>query len=359
MMRLFREGQIGSLWIPNRLVRSATAERMSAPDGLVTEPLIAMYRELAAGGVGLIIAGHSYVRADGRTSKSMSALDRDETVAGWRRLTDAVHAEGGRIAAQINHGGRQCDVRVVGVARAPSAVPFKGATPEPLTDAEIWELVGAYAAAARRAVDAGFDAVQIHGAHGYLISSFHSPYTNHRDDAWGGSLANRGHFGREVTRAIREEVGPTYPLLLKLNASDGVAGGVTREDAVQLARDLEAAGVDAIEVSGGIADSDLPWAIRPVTPETEAYFAGDARAIRAAVTIPVILVGGIRSFEVAEAQLESGAADFVSLCRPLIREPGLPQRWAAGQREPATCISCDRCGQHPGGGVRCEVDASR
>ena len=358
MSSLFRPGQIGTLTVPNRLVRSATAECMATPDGLVTEEMIAMYRELAAGGVGLSIAGHSYVRADGKTSPSMSALDRSAVIPGWRKLTAAVHAEGGLIAAQINYGGRQSNAPLVGTPRAPSSVLYKGVTPAPLMEAEIEDLIPTYAAAARRAADAGFDAVQIHGAHGYLLSSFHSPYTNRRTDAWGGSLANRGRFGREVTRAIRGELGPTYPLFMKLNTSDGVEGGITREDAVQLARDLEAAGLDAVEVSGGIGDSDQPGAIRKVVGrDGEAYFAEDARAIRSAVNIPVILVGGIRSFDIAEQQLDGGAADFVALCRPLIREPGLPRRWMDGRREPATCISCNRCGKQPDRGVYCSVEA--
>ena len=358
MDKLFSEGRVGSLVLPNRLIRSATAERMATPAGLVTEPMIDLYRALAAGGAGLIIAGHSYIRADGRAGPTMSALDRDETIPGWRRLVEAVHDEGGRIAAQINHGGRQAMPALDGTPRAPSPVSLRGVTPQPLEEDEIWALVDVCRMAARRAKQAGFDAVQIHAAHGYLISNFNSPFTNRRQDAWGGDVNGRGRFAREVALAVRRELGATYPLFIKLNASDGVEGGISRQDAVQIARRLEGAGLDAVEVSGGTADA-IDYAIRRIQPGQEAYFAADARALKQSLRIPVILVGGIRSFEVASRLLEDGTADFISMCRPLIREPDLPRRWQRGERRAADCISCGLCRKYQDRGVRCEEMIAR
>ena len=359
---IFREGAIGSLKLPNRLIRSATAERMATPDGLVTEPMVEMYRALGAGGIGLIVAGHAYVRADGRARSNMSGIDRDETIAGWRRVVQAVHEGGGRIAAQINHGGRQTPLLPqagvgggVGAPRAPSAVPLAGVTPLPLSEEEIWALIDAFAQAARRAQEAGFDAVQIHAAHGYLISSFNSPYTNRRDDQWGGSWGNRARFLREVIKATRRQVGAEYPLLIKLNASDGVKGGISPDDVTNIALLCQGLGVDAIEVSGGMFDAPN-YTTRTLKPgDRQAYFAEQARALHQAVRVPIIVVGGIRSYEMANRLIEDWTADFVALCRPFIREPDLARRWAAGDRRPAACISCNLCRRYQERPVRCET----
>ncbi len=355
MERLFSEGRIGTLRLPNRLVRSATAERMATADGMTTAEHRAMYRALAAGGVGLIITGHAYVRADGRAGPTMTGMHEDRAVPGWRALVEEVHAAGGVIAAQINHGGRQSPPALVGTPLAPSAVPLGEMTPRPLTDVEIVALIGDYVAAAERALAAGFDAIQIHAAHGYLLSSFNSPFTNRRQDRWGGDWAGRASMAREIIRSVRRLVGPAYPLMMKMNATDGLDAGLALADATRMAADFAAAGLDAIEVSGGSADAPtvMSQTIRP--GGEEAYFAGEAAAVRAAVSIPVITVGGIRSYAVAERVLEEGAADFVALCRPLIREPDLPRRWAAGDRRPATCISCNLCRKFPTRGLRCET----
>jgi 2,4-dienoyl-CoA reductase-like NADH-dependent reductase (Old Yellow Enzyme family) len=355
MERVFSEGRIGALRLPNRLIRSATAERMATAEGLATEGHISMYRALAAGGAGLVIAGHSYIRADGRAGPTMAGLHDDRTIPGWRRVVDAVHAEGGLIAAQINHGGRQSPPALVGTPRAPSAVALGEMIPLPFTDAEIIELIDSYVAAARRAVAAGFDAIQIHSAHGYLLSSFNSPFTNRREDRWGGDWAGRARTAREVIRAVRRLVGPEYPLLMKMNATDGIAAGISLADATRMGADFASAGLDAIEISGGSADAPtvMSQTIRP--GGHEAYFAAEAAAVRAAVSIPVITVGGIRSYEVANRVLEDGTADFVALCRPFIREPDLPRRWAAGDRRPAACISCNLCRKYPQQGLRCET----
>jgi 2,4-dienoyl-CoA reductase-like NADH-dependent reductase (Old Yellow Enzyme family) len=355
MDALWRDGRIGSLTVPNRLVRSATAERMATSDGRITDGLVSMYRTLAGGGVGLIIAGHSYVRSDGRAGPTMTGLHHDAVIPGWQRLVQAVHDEGSIIAAQINHGGRQAPPALVGTPRAPSAVPLGDVMPQALSDAEIEDLIGAYVSAARRAVEAGFDAVQIHAAHGYLLASFNSPFTNRRLDRWGGDWAGRVHMARAVTAAVRQQVGPNYPILMKMNASDGIEAGLSLQDAVRMAADLARAGLDAIEISGGSLDN-REYMSRPMRPgDPEAYFADHAHAVRQAVSIPVIAVGGIRSYAVANRLLDAGYADFVALCRPFIREPDLPARWARGDQRPADCTSCNTCRRYPQNGLRCET----
>jgi 2,4-dienoyl-CoA reductase-like NADH-dependent reductase (Old Yellow Enzyme family) len=230
---------------------------------------------------------------------------------------------------------------------APSAIPdgSTGRTSRALTEEEIWSLVDAYAAAMGRAQAAGCDGVQLHVAHGYLLAAFLSPYTNRRTDAWGGSVANRGRILQEILVRGRQLVGATYPVLVKLNTTDGIAGPgtLTLPEVVTIARHLVAWGVDAIEVSGGHREFKGVMS-RPkiLTPAHEAYFAPAARAVKAAVAVPVLLVGGLRSRAVMEAVVTDGTADLVALCRPLICEPDLVRRFAAGQAM-ASCVSCNAC----------------
>ncbi len=211
---------------------------------------------------------------------------------------------------------------------------------------EIENLIGDFALAARRLVDAGFDGVQLHGAHGYLLAQFLSPLRNQRTDSYGGSLENRSRFCLDVYRAVRAEVGPRFPVMIKLNASDFMEGSTTEEDACYLASALAREGIDAIEVSGGTPGSGKLGATRPdiLGPEDEAYFLPQAEAIRrAAPNVALMLVGGLRSLEVMERILESNSADYFAMSRPLIREPGLPLRWQRGDRRRADCISCLSC----------------
>jgi 2,4-dienoyl-CoA reductase-like NADH-dependent reductase (Old Yellow Enzyme family) len=243
---------------------------------------------------------------------------------------------------------------------APSAVGSPGyrELPRELTTAEIDEAIKDFARAARRLVDAGFDGVQLHGAHGYLLSQFLSPSRNMRTDGYGGTVENRSQFCMNVYRAVRAEVGPDFPVMIKLNANDFMEGSTTDEDACFLASALAADGIDAIEVSGGTPGSGKLGAARPdiVGPEDEAYFLPQAQAIRrAAPDVPLMLVGGLRSLDVMEHILDSGAADYFSLSRPLIREPDLPARWQKGDRRRADCVSCLGCfgPARKGDGIRC------
>ena len=360
--RLFATAVIGTLEVRNRLVRSATAERLATePAGRATPALADLYRSLARGGVGLIITGHAYVTAWGKAHPEMLGAYCDEMLPGLRTLVDAVHAEGGRIALQINHGGRQCSAKSVPDILAPSAVPTpRGQTPREMTAGEIADAVEGFGQAARRARLAGFDAVQIHGAHGYLIGQFLSPHTNRRTDAWGGDFERRLRFLEAVCEAIRGHVGSDYPVLIKLGMADNedrVADGMTADDGARIVGRLADLGLDAVEVSGGDGGGQGDYNIRlgVGSQAPEAYFRRLARLAKANTSLPVILVGGLRSRVIMDEVLASGDADLISLCRPLIREPDLPRRLRTGEATVSACVSCGRCwAERPGEGIRCK-----
>jgi 2,4-dienoyl-CoA reductase-like NADH-dependent reductase (Old Yellow Enzyme family) len=229
-----------------------------------------------------------------------------------------------------------------------------------MTIEDIKETVDAFGKAGERACSAGFDGVQIHAAHSYLLSQFLSPAYNHRGDAYGGSIENRAKILLEVVQAIRERVGEDYPLLVKMNSRDFLEGGLDLEDSLQAGAMLKEAGVDAIEVSGGTFASEDLMPIRRgiVTEGDEAYFKAEARAFKERLDIPIILVGGIRSFSIAEKIVDDHSADYISMCRPFIREPGLINRWQSGDRRKATCLSDSKCLRPAlaGKGIYCVVE---
>ena len=346
MSLLFTPSTFGTMTLPNRFVRSATAERMADDDGRPRPALLELYRDMARGEVGLIITGHMYVHPSGKCHPEMTGIHDDALLPALADLVDAVHQAGGKIAVQITHGGMQCSRETVAGTIAPSAVeaPFLPQPAREITLDEIPMMIDAYAQAARRAQAAGFDAVQLHGAHGYLINQFLSPFVNRRTDEWGGDLENRMRFLRLVCAAVRAQVGAEYPLFIKLGMVDGVEGGLTLDESVNVAGALAEMGLDAVEVSGGItggAVQNTKPAIRDAADE--AYFRDFARAVRAVTPLPLMLVGGFRSRQVMDDVLDAGDADFISLCRPLISEPDLPARLRAGQPR-AACISGNRCG---------------
>lgn len=344
---LFESFSFSGLHLKNRLVRSATFEKRADDDGFVTESIINLYEGLTRGGLGLIITGNSLVHPSGRSVVQMLCIHSDIYIQGLRKLTNAVHRLGGIIAIQLVHGGRQSFPILLGGNDpiAPSAV-YDTSTkimPKAMTDTEIWEIIDAFAGAARRARIAGFDGVQIHGAHGYLVSEFLSPHTNRRDDYWGGDEERRFHFLEEVYKAMRKEVGEDYPIMVKMNSDDLIQGGLKVEEAARIARKLEEMGIDAVEVSGGMYESSEKAAQPDIlSPEDEAYFRNSGRLFRKNLNIPVILVGGMRSRSVMEDVLRKGEADLISLARPLIREPDLPNKFKEG-KEKADCISCNGC----------------
>ena len=362
-MMLFEPGTIGTLELPNRLIRSATAERMADPDGRPGPPLKGLYRELAQGGVGLIISGHMYVHPSGKAHPEMTGIHDDGLFPDLAELAAVVHEAGGLIAAQINHGGMQCSRETVSEPMAPSAIdaPFLSQPARGMTRDEIDAVVEAYAHAAERAQQAGFDAVQIHGAHGYLVSQFLSPFTNRRTDDWGGDLEGRMRFLAAVCEAVRGRVGPDYPVFIKLGMVDAVEGGLTREEGAEVAAALAGMGLDGIEISGGIGGGESLNTRPGIRSQAdEAYFRPLARRARACTSLPVALVGGLRSREVMEDVLEAGDADFISMSRPLICEPDLPNRLREGVQERAACISGNRCWpEEPGEGISCRCSIEK
>ena len=358
MTSLFTSNNIGSLSIPNRIVRSATAERMAAPDGRLLPPLIELYKDLARGGVGLIISGHMYVHPSGKAHDEMTGIYDDSLIPDLAKLADTVHEEGGRIVVQINHAGMNANAEDVPEAMAPSAIEasFLSRPAREMIAAEIESMIQAYGEAARRCKEAGFDGVQIHGAHGYLVSQFLSPFVNRRTDQWGGTPVKRMRFLREVSAAVREKVGPAYPVLIKLGMMESVDGGLSSNDGAQVVAALEEMGIDALEISGGLGGEknlNVRKGIR--TEADEAYFLPLAGLARPVTKLPIILVGGFRSRSVMERVLADGDADFISLCRPLITEPDLPNQLKLGSKERSRCISSNNCWPvETGEGIACK-----
>lgn len=348
MSILFEKTTINGMVLQNRFVRSATWEGMAGSDGLVTAPLQALMADLAGGGVGLIITGHAYVAKIGQALPGQLAVDRDDCIPGLASMADAVHHAGGRIVLQLAHAGQRATRRLTGaVPLGPSAVDGDGNERcRAMTVSEIGKTCDAFADAAERAQEAGFDGVQIHAAHGYLLSEFLSAVFNRREDAYGRDREGRIRMVHEVYQSIRRRVGDGYPVLIKVNASDFVAGGVTVDDTIALSSLLHEEGIDAVEMSGGthLSGANIPSRVGEETAETEAYYRNEAKRLKNDVPgLPLILVGGIRSFDIADGLVRSGVTDYIALSRPLIREPDLVKRWRDGDRERARCISDSLC----------------
>ena len=352
MSILFTPMKIKNLELPNRFVRSATGDRFTEGAGFVADRKIALYQELAEGGVGLIISGIAHVHPEGKTLYSQTSIATDEHIPGLQRLTRAVHARGVKIAVQLFHGGREAARywnTVNQTALAPSVIAedpyFKGEY-RSITADEIENTVQAFGDAAKRAREAGFDAVQLHAAHAYLPSQFLSPFGNRRNDAWGGPLENRLRFHREVYQAMRKRAGQDYPLLIKLGVQDGFTGGLELNEGLQAAERLAEWGYDSLEISQGLRgkyyeETEFRTGIHTV--DQEGYFRDWTKEVKKRVKVPVMMVGGLRTFELMEEVIQKGEADFVSLCRPLIREPHIIDEWKKGNRRRAACISCNKC----------------
>jgi 2,4-dienoyl-CoA reductase-like NADH-dependent reductase (Old Yellow Enzyme family) len=363
MSELHEETEINGLKLRNRLVRSATWEGMCDSNGRPTQKLIDCYRALAQGGIGLIISGYAFVRPEGKQMPGKMGIHTDDFAGDYKKMTSAVHDAGRTIAVQLVHAGGQTDTKNAGrQPLAPSAVQVDQfpEMPAELTKNELHDIISAFAEAARRARAWRFDAVQLHGAHGYLINQFLSPLTNRRTDEYGGSIENRSRFLLEVYQKVRKAVGDDYPVFIKLNASDNLNSGLEIDDAVYAAKKLSEAGIDAIEISAGTPASgeQSPARVTINKPEKEAYNLALALRIKEVVRCPVMVVGGFRSYEVAEKAVRDSGMDYISMARPLIREPDLPNRWLKGNRAPATCISCNSCFK-PGlkeGGIYCVVE---
>lgn len=362
-LMIFDPITVCNLELQNRFVRSATHEFMAEEDGTPTSKLGDLYEELAKNEVGLIITGYSYVLPDGKSSMYQQGIYDDRFIESYFKITKRVHRYKSKIVLQIVHGGRQAAVsEKYPVPIAPSAVRdgHSGILPREMTEQEIVEIIKAFVKAAARAKKAGFDGVQLHCAHGFLLSNFISPYTNRRTDRWGGPVENRARIVTEIVRRIKEQVGAEFPVLVKMNATDGFRPdsqkvGISISQTVETAKLLEKTGVCAIEVSGGISEAGgvtIKTAIN--SPAKEAYFKDYSKAIKKEVSIPIILVGGIRSLSVMESLLEEEFADLISMSRAFICEPDLVLKLKSGEVEKARCVSCNLCFDPEG--TRCNFE---
>lgn len=347
MSNLFEVSRINNLELSNRFVRSATWEGMATADGAVTSKLIETMTRLAKGGVGLIISSHAYIRPEGQASPFQLGIYKDELIQELQKMTTAVHDHGGKILLQLSHAGNFAAKQLIG--QPPLVVSnvegLSSSSRQEITLQGIREIVSAFADAAQRAKSAGFDGVQIHSAHGYFLSQFLSPAFNRRQDEYGGEVRNRARIHLEIYEAIRKVVGKDFPVLIKMNGRDFREDGLTLEDSLQVGKMLAHAGLDAIELSGGfITGGKLSPSRSGIdSEEKEAYFQEDARAMKKETGIPLILVGGVRSFEVAEKLVRDGVADYISMSRPLIREPDLIHRWKMGDHRRSACRSDNLC----------------
>jgi len=392
---VFAPGRIGSIELKNRLIRSATFEHIATEKGEVSDHLIDLHCTLAKGGAGLIITGISWFYPYMKAPPRMVRVDNDSYIPGLQRLTRAIHETDRdcKIMLQLHHPGRQVtnaeDSERMSAVFPPALLTFMrnrmetdaslpppqelreepvapsaildtlyNRSPRALTLDEIEKIIDSCAEAVRRAQESGFDGVQLHAAHGWLLSSFLSPRTNHRTDEYGGSTENRTRIVTEIFQKARKKTGNHFPLLIKFNATDFLPGGTDLGEGIRVAKIFAETGFDAVEVSGGMWEAttrsreELGWP--PVLlPESrteinsigkEGYFLSSAKAVKDTTTNTVISVGGFRSFSKIEDALASKSADFISLSRPLIRQPDLPNRWYTGEGpDRAECISCNAC----------------
>ncbi len=316
--------RIGSMEVADRIVLPPMATYKNSRGGQVTDALVEHYGERCDGGhLGLVITEHLYVHPWGQAKADQVSIARDEDVVALARITERVHQTPAKIMAQISHGGSACFAEVIG-RRALSAssvlLPVRptigdGVEPDEMTAEQIAEVVTCFAKAAVRAREAGFDGVEIHSAHGYLLNQFYSPLTNKRADEYGGSLENRIRLHLEVITAVRAAVGDDYPVAVRLGGSDYMEGGSTIEDAVAASQAFERAGVDLLDLSGGMCRFDRADHKEP------GYFADMSTTVKEAVCVPVILTGGVKTGADAEQLLQSGAADLIGVGRPFLANP--------------------------------------
>ena len=348
---LFSPEKIGNIKIKNRIVRSATFMHIAEKYGYIGDRYLKVYDELARGGTGLIITGAVAVDPTGTGGPYQVCLYDDSHMQGHKKLVDTVHEhDETKIAVQIQHIGR-LGVHPKYPTIAPSPVPYKvtGITPRELTTEEVKEYIEKFVKTGIRAHECGYDLVQLHGAHGYFLTNFLSPYTNLRNDEFGGNIEKRTKILRDIFYGIRDEVGKQFPIIIKFQSQDFIPNGITEEEGVEIAKILSKIGFDALEPSAGGAEAQLSKLGRITSKvikreEDENYFLPIAKKIKPFLAdCSLILVGGIRNPIRAEKILNDNNADFISLCRPLIYEPDLPNRWKSGDTTPPKCISCNSC----------------
>jgi len=327
---LFSPLTIRGMLLANRIVLPPMANNLATEAGAVTGEMLGHYTERAQSGVGMVVVEHSFVLPSGRAHPKQPAIDRDELLPGLRQLAQTIKTSGAAAVIQITHAGSNATAEILGSRPAgASPVPHPkrdgGEIPRELTLPEITDIVGAFAVAADRAKQAGFDAVEVHGAHGYLLNQFYSPLTNHRADGYGGSREKRLNLPLQVVMAVKEAVGRNYPLLYRLGADDMMPGGLGGEDAVYAAQRLEEAGIDLLDVSGGLGG------YRP-EKAGKGYFVDLAAKLKSAVTIPVLVTGGISEPDYADRIIRSGKADLVGIGHALLADPSWARKAAAAFR---------------------------
>lgn len=382
---VFAPATLGPVRLRNRTVKAATFEGR-APHGQVTEELIDYHLAVTRGGVGLTTVAYLAIAPEGRTHREQIVVG-ERTVGGLTRLADAIHESGAAIAGQVGHAGpvangRSNGVKALSASRMPS--PLSMQMIKAATEADLTRITRDYVAAARTLVRAGFDVLELHMAHSYLISSFLAPGLNRRKDGWGGSLENRARLGRQVARAVRDEIGSQAAITAKVSVGDGFRGGVTTDEGVEYAQLLESDGtLDALQLSGGSSlmnpmylfrgdapvkefAATMPLAVRlgmktpvgrsfmKVYPFEEAYFREKALRFRSAVSMPLMLLGGINQRATMEQAMADGF-DFVAMGRALLREPDLVNRLQSGRAAAGVCIHCNRCMPTIYSGTRCPI----
>jgi 2,4-dienoyl-CoA reductase-like NADH-dependent reductase (Old Yellow Enzyme family) len=339
---LFEPFQINRLRIKNRFIRSATVDNLGK-DQQVSEAQLNFYRELARGEVGLIISSGLFPSLDGWAAPGQVGIHDDSQINTLKKLVDEVHRHGGKIAAQLMHAGWFGNPKLSGLAVVgPSSTvnPANGLPVRELSALEVDEHVDQFVQAGRRAVEAGFDAVQIHAAHGWLVSSFLSPVTNRRQDEWGGSAEKRASFVSQAVLGIRHLAGPDFPILLKLGLRDYHPQGKTTQEGLESARIFCKAGVDAVEVSEGIEEQPFHH-IRPGA--TAPYYEEECRQAARTLDKPLILVGGMRRLADMAKIIEDGTAAAVSMCRPFIMDQHIVRKFRLGEIQGSDCVSCNGC----------------
>ena len=347
MKSLFDETKLKNVKLRNRCIRSATWEGMADERGHLTETHDTIYRELATGGIGLIITGMAGVLGP---STQMFGIYDDVFIDEYKTLTSSVHRHEAPIVMQLAYEGSQGGSKISGgKVWGLSAVRQRttGITPKEMTTGDIKAVIDSFAEAAERAKKAGFDGVQLHAAHGYFLSQCLSPYYNRRTDEYGVTVQGRARILYEVCEQIRERVGEEYLVMAKVNCDDLFEGGLTLEDSIKVCQGLQERGVAAIEVSGGQApERGAKHAIMRTKlekPERQSYFCRQAARIAEEIDIPVVLVGGNRDPKLLNKIINTTPIEYISLSRPLIREPNLVHRWQSGNLAPARCISCNWC----------------
>ena len=367
MKKLFETSKINQMELKNRFVRSATWEGMANSDGSCSEELTDLIVELAKEQVGLIISSQTYVNPTGQTGIRQLGIYDDRLIDSYKKMVEKVHNEGSKIIMQINHAGAKASGKLTkSKPFGPSSIEIKDCLNcREMTISEVFQIIEDFKNAAVRAKNAGFDGVQIYASHGYLLSQFLSPFFNKRTDEYGGSIKNRARLILEILCAIRSVLGKKFTVIIKLNSEDFIEGGFTQSEMLQVASMLESTGIDAIELSGSISLKISKYFSfregRIDSKEEEVYYRDAAKLYKQEITVPLILVGGIRSYEVAKELVEKEQADYISLCRPLIREPGLIKRWQSGNTERATCISCNKCfpQSRSGKGIYCVLEKQK